>query len=404
MRGHTLTLAGLGVVLAYAVYCDGGVQTAQWHWCLLGFGIVCATYWMFNVPTFQRPTSQRPTSHVPSSQRPNVQRPTLKRPTFMLLLPCYALAQFFVTSIKPAATFEHLLRILAYIAVYFTIRGMKSRWAALPIIIVAAIEAALGIMAMNAETGAHGTYVNRNHFAGLLEMSLPFAVVGAFRDKWLWIPAGIIFAGIVCSYSRGGFLTTLCVLCLMGILSLNVKRGTLNVQRWIKWVAPVPILAGALFLFLYLPPDPFFKRFSEASEEQVSTLGGRLLFLQQAPPLIKKYAAFGCGLGGFESAFYKIKDILPGHTVDYAHNDYVQAMIELGIIGFLLVAVLIGSAFRQAIRAGHIACIGALAAILLHSFVDFNLYIPANAMVLGWIAGTWNAERPTSQRPTSNKF
>jgi hypothetical protein len=47
----------------------------------------------------------------------------------------------------------------------------------------------------------------------------------------------------------------------------------------------------------------------------------------------------------------------------------------------------------QTTRAGRarysaVACTGALAAILLYSLADFNLYIPANAMLLEWIAGT----------------
>jgi O-antigen ligase len=370
----------LGSVLGYAVLRDGGVPVDQWHYCLLGFGLVCAAYWVLNV------------------QRSNVQRSTFNVQWVVLLLPCYALVQFFTVSVKPPATFEHVLRILAFTIVFLTVRNMKTWTAAVPIIIVAAVEAVIGLATMDPEAGAHGTYVNRNHFAGLLEMALPLAIMGALRAKWLWIPAAAIFAGIVGSYSRGAFLTTLCVLTLIGmLLTLNVR--TLNVERWHvarwgRWVATVPILAGALFLFLYLPPDPFFKRFAEAGEEQVSTLGGRMLFLKQAPPLVEKYALFGCGLGGFESAFYKIKDILPGYTVDYAHNDYVQALVEMGIVGFVIVAVLVGGALRSSIRARNIACIGALSTILLHSFFDFNLYIPANAMVLAWIAGlSLNVER-----------
>jgi O-antigen ligase len=356
----TLTLAALGVVLGYAVLQDGGVPAEHWHYCLLGFGAICATYWFFARHT-----------------------DPFRYWWIAFLLPGYALFQFFTVSLKPPATFEHVLRILAFTVVFLTIRNMKCRAAALPIIFVAALEALIGLFGMTAENGAHGTYVNRNHFAGLLEMALPLALVGALKfHRWLWIPAGIIFAGIVCSYSRGAFLTTLCVLSLMAMMLASSKWTGRQ-----KWLAAIPIAAGALFLFLYLPPDPFFKRFSEASGEQVSTLGGRMLFLKQAPPLIKQYAGFGCGLGGFESASYRIKDILPGYTLDYAHNDYVQALVELGIIGFLLTAVLIGSALKQALRAEHIACVGALCAILLHSFVDFNLYIPANAMVLAWISG-----------------
>ena len=356
---QALTLTGLGAVLGYAVLEQGGVPAEPWHYCLLGFGLVSTAYWVF-------------------ARRSD----PLKAWWMAILLPGYALLQFFTVSLKPPATFEHLLRILAFTLVFLTIRDMKSRAAAIPIIVVAALEAVIGLCGMTPEGGAHGTYVNRNHFAGLLEMALPFAAVGALRSRWLWVPAGLIFAGIVCSYSRGGFLSTLCALSLAGIM---LAGSRVTGRR--KWLAAVPILAGAFLLFLYLPPDQFFRRFAEDSLEQVSTLGGRLQFLKPAPQLVEKYAVLGCGLGGFESAFYRIKDIMPGGTVEYAHDDYLQALIELGVTGFLIVAVLIGSALREAVRAEHIACIASLAAILLHSFFDFNLYIPANAMVLAWVTG-----------------
>jgi hypothetical protein len=34
-----------------------------------------------------------------------------------------------------------------------------------------------------------------------------------------------------------------------------------------------------------------------------------------------------------------------------------------------------------------VACTGSFVAIGIHSIVDFNLYIPANAMILAWIGG-----------------
>jgi O-antigen ligase len=85
-------------------------------------------------------------------------------------------------------------------------------------------------------------------------------------------------------------------------------------------------------------------------------------------------------------------------TDDFAHNDYLQLLAELGLVGFAIGATLAFSVVRTAVRRAVIsadpgaryfavACAGALAAILLHSLVDFNLYIPANAMLLAWIAG-----------------
>ena len=220
-------------------------------------------------------------------------------------------------------------------------------------------------------------------------MALPFAIMGALKFRWLWIPAGVLFTGIVCSYSRGAFLSTLCALVFMGM----ILAGARWTGRWKVIVAPA-ILIGAVVLFVYLPPDPFFRRFSEASEADISTLGARLTIAGNAMPLVERYAAFGCGLGAFENAFLKVKDIFPGYGVGYAHNDYLQGLIELGGVGFAIAIILMVGVLCHSIRAVKgenrllaIACIGAFSAILLHSLVDFNLYIPANAMALAWIAG-----------------
>jgi O-antigen ligase len=82
---------------------------------------------------------------------------------------------------------------------------------------------------------------------------------------------------------------------------------------------------------------------------------------------------------------------------DYAHNDYLQVLAELGLAGSLIVAALALGILARALRAvarhpdsdGRylgLACTGALAAIMIHSATDVNLYIPANAMLLAWIA------------------
>jgi O-antigen ligase len=86
------------------------------------------------------------------------------------------------------------------------------------------------------------------------------------------------------------------------------------------------------------------------------------------------------------------------YTIDFAHNDYLQYLAELGALGFLVGLVLVLRLFTKTLRAAidgpstdrryvSLACTGSFVAILLHSLVDFNLYIPANAMLLAWIAG-----------------
>jgi hypothetical protein len=105
------------------------------------------------------------------------------------------------------------------------------RWLVIwPILGIAALEAGLGLWQYFGGTGEQvrwGTYANHNHYAGFLEMALPFAVMypvvllrrahsgwhssfsPALAASGLWALAGLIFAGIVCSFSRMGFIATL---------------------------------------------------------------------------------------------------------------------------------------------------------------------------------------------------
>jgi O-antigen ligase len=154
------------------------------------------------------------------------------------------------------------------------------------------------------------------------------------------------------------------------------------------------VLAG----FVFLPPDKLIARFAQLVSTDELTAGGRAQLWAETIPLIRAYPVFGCGLGGYETAFsrFKVSGVLV--TDDFAHNDYLQLLAELGVVGFVIGATLAFSVVRMAVRRAvrsadpgaryfAVACAGALAAILLHSFADFNLYIPANAMLLAWIAG-----------------
>ena len=84
------------------------------------------------------------------------------------------------------------------------------------------------------------------------------------------------------------------------------------------------------------------------------------------------------------------------NDLDYAHNDYLQYLGELGIVGFVIAAGLFGTLLVRVIKASGtrsqarwvgVGCAGALSAMLAHSAFDFNLYVPANAIVFAWIAG-----------------
>ena len=126
----------------------------------------------------------------------------------------------------------------------------------------------------------------------------------------------------------------------------------------------------------------------------------------------REFPLVGCGLGGFESAFLKFKSAEGLFLIDYVHNDYLRYLAELGISVFLLAATFMVIVVKRSVEIAldgsglrwlGLACFGSLAAILVHSVVDFNLYVPANAAVLAWICGLVAGLRPSSPRIVSRR-
>lgn len=313
-------------------------------------------------------------------------------------------------SVTPGIGMNHFLLIAGYAVVFFLMYQMavERRWGAmLPVMVVAVLEAVLGMaQALGGQT-ASGTYVNRDHYAGLLEMALPFALVYPVavwrgvdtRREFPMKPAvtmcvslgvaGLIVVGSMASLSRMGFVAPLFSVMVMGIVAW---RG----NGW-RSAGLVGLLAvGLAASFVVLPSDELIARFAQSKDE--ITAEGRTELWKESLALVRAYPVFGCGLGGYESAFLRYKVSVPMVSDDHAHNDYLQFLIELGAAGFAIGLALMGSIVARTWRAASreaepesrylaIGCIGAMAAIGLHSVVDFNLYVPANAMLLAWICG-----------------
>lgn len=319
--------------------------------------------------------------------------------------------RFASISIVPAATLTHFILLSAYCVIFFAAwrfaaSAREKAWVmATPIVLAAAIEAVLGLLQLSAGSAqtVQGTYAIKNHFSGLLEMALPFPAVYAFSEfrqapPWGYIDAPVagriaasvsltilLAAGILISLSRGGLVAAMTSVLVMAAVATN---WNMPMGRKIA-TACLFLLLAAIALF-YMTPMALIARFSEHNT------AGRYSVWSEAVGIIGQYPLVGCGLGGFESAFLRFKTIEGALLVDYAHNDYLQSLAELGIAGFLPVALLIGAVGRRAIRITDeaadirwlgVASVGSLTAIVVHSAADFNLYVAANAAVLAWICG-----------------
>ncbi len=313
-------------------------------------------------------------------------------------------------SLAPAATFAAWLHLAACILVFLAVREIawcasdrRPPWVvALPLVAVSVLEAALGLVQFytgSADgTGAHGTFLNRDHFAGLLEMALPFAAMYGLAALWrgrtryasplrpalvasaAFAAAALILLGSIHSLSRMGFFCALAALLVAAAVTLRRKR----------WLLASPVVAAVLLI--YLPNDQLIARFAEPHPLD------RVEVWRQTLPMVPDYLLTGCGLGAYESAFMKYKRTTATVTDSYVHNDYLQYLVELGLPGFVCGLVLVLAALRAAVRAAchhsspagralGAACLASMIALLLHSIVDFNSYIPSNAFAFAWVAG-----------------
>jgi len=331
--------------------------------------------------------------------------------------------------------------LAAYAVVFLLVRELTLRldrfpWALVwPLVVVVTLEAVIGFIQASGNGGsdqATGTYNSRDHYAGLLEMVLPFAAMyavailrrnlhpkgmpvrAALQACGMIVSAALLLIAIVFSLSRMGFFCALAALVVAAALTLTV-RGWRDDERveaplWRRALPAAIVAVVVLAGVLVLPSAALVSRFSDLAHTEDITADTRAQLWRDTVPLIKDYPLFGCGFGAYESCFYKYKTVAPMSTADFAHNDYLQVLAELGIVGFaagltFVLRILFGVGrnvlYAHSIdeRCRSIACVAAMTAMLLHSIVDFNMYVPANAMVFAWIAGVASASLAPRSRP-----
>jgi len=237
-----------------------------------------------------------------------------------------------------------------------------------------------------------GPFVNRNHFAGFAELVIPAGLVPLMlgkvrRDRWLLVllfcllPIGALFL----SASRGGIASFVVELALVGALA------------WVRRGEKASFLAGALVLLLaggfvaWLGVGRALERFSSFQALEV-THDKRVSMARDTWRIFVDHPLLGTGLGTLQTVFPKYDSLYDAKIVNHAHNDYLEALSDTGLLGGLCCAWFLFVLFVRGIRnirkpgsplggvlsmAGLVACGG----ILAHSFVDFNLHIPSNTLL-----------------------
>jgi O-antigen ligase len=262
----------------------------------------------------------------------------------------------------------------------------------------------------------YGPYVNHNHYAGLMELLVPIPLVmslSRLAPEKERIAAGIAAAVMVVtiflSGSRGGMLAIFVELIVFAIVLLRQQK---NVRIAIGAVAFATVL---IILLTWLGGKELTSRVSSISTETRTELSGgmRLSIDRDALRVFRSKPVLGWGLGTFPVVYPQYRSFYTNFFVNEAHNDYLQLLCEMGLLGFgtmvWFLIVLYGTALRQ-IRnwasdvssAVTLACTLGFTGILVHSALDFNLQIPGNA-ALFYVLCTLAAAPPLLQRSRKRK-
>ncbi len=241
----------------------------------------------------------------------------------------------------------------------------------------------------------YGPYVNHNHYAGLMEMLAPIPLVFAFskyangRRRWMAAAAAAFMsATIFLSASRGGMAAY--------ALQMALFFWFLFRERTRNGVALVlgAFLLVALASVAWIGGSEVTERISTVASNKQTEIGSDIRFAiyRDSLQMFAKRPVLGWGLGTFADVYPQFRSFYTNQLVNRAHNDYLELLTDTGIVGFGLGIWFLVAALRPALRkaknwSGDVNSAVALAAllgisgILVHSFVDFNLQIPANAML-----------------------
>jgi O-antigen ligase len=240
----------------------------------------------------------------------------------------------------------------------------------------------------------YGPYVNHNHYAGLMEMLVPIPLVFAFtryahgRMRWAAAAAAAFMAAtIFLSGSRGG---------------MTAFAAQIGIFIWLLFRERtrnrVALLMGGFLLIVLLSiawigGDEVSSRIATVTGHHRSQLTTdiRSKIYADSVRMFAKRPILGWGLSTFEYAYPQFRSFYVNSSVNAAHNDYLQALVETGALGFTFMFWFVIAAVRAAVRklrnwpsdvngAVAVAALLGISGILVHSLVDFNMQVPANAI------------------------
>ncbi len=338
-------------------------------------------------------------------------------PAVLFLVLCIAQLYGGIT-LDAYATRESIFKLVMALVIFFIagqvfVRASDDAWSELGLVITL-YAFALGLFAILQFFSSHnliywsvrsqgwtfGPYVNHNDYAGLMEMLIPITAGYVLsrprtdpRRLLLAFALSVPVASVLLSGSRGGFVSLLVEALLLGWILW--RRSGQSGHR-LRSMLPIGFAAAAL-LFFWMAPNHLVRRLAalaNVTRTTEITFGQRELAARDTLRIFRDHPWLGIGLGSFNTVFPQYRTFPTDLGWAHAHNDYAEALAETGAAGGALIVFSLALFFTLAFRnlaagrrdAGGWMQLGAAVGccgLLVHSLVDFNLHIPANA---AWFA------------------
>ncbi|ROZ66185.1 O-antigen ligase [Ramlibacter sp. WS9] len=337
-------------------------------------------------------------------------------------------------SVVPDATLTSLLAGIPLVAAFLLGQGCtvaQLRWLARAVVFAAAVQVLIGLLQLSggenspflfgfAATRPIGTFANSNHLANYLAGALVLYIwlawealvpqedtrrgaPGGSRDGRrfvaLWVGGGLVLVvGILMTRSRGAVLTGLPVAALAA--GWLLARGR---SKHLGWRRVVPALAIVLLATIsFLGVDVVLSRFAAVEFNQSASFRSLLTLTTLAGAA--EFWPWGAGWGVYGAVYPRFQPPeIPG-TAGYAHQDYVQMLFEGGVFALVFAGAFVWLVarrivlFARLVRRKHrlrresvaaALCGLGLLGFLAHSLVEFNMHIPANAILASLLAGVF---------------
>ena len=357
----------------------------------------------------------------------------------------YTIARYFTSPVEYDARFE-LFQVGACFLVYaigaiFINRPQDRNLILATLIVLAVAQSAYGIYQAVTKSDfvfwwtrpevyhgrGSGFFIYPNHLAAALEMAMGLVLArlaivrreakGVEQSFILKLLTGyaavMIVGGIISTLSRASWAASLASLTVL--LFVGEKRNRLNWPRTVSVVAVIALMGLAFW-----SSDSVRRRFGgmflpdgqgKVAALKDPTLGSRTLLWKGTLGLIKAHPVFGSGVASWRWTYQMHREpapVFPSYP-EYAHNDILNLASDYGLLGFSIAVVFfVGfgrhalatawsdqSPEQRALASGAMISVGA---ILLHSWFDFTLHLPANSLMFAFILGMVSSLDTAGQR------